>query len=937
MIKGKSNNHEIKKMMKIKILFIICALLIGGLGLITVFSQPMEESDSRTTHPPGQPKNPSPGDGATGLTGPSIKLTWQQTEVYRGAHEDIDNTWLKISTLGPCNSDSATGNIYDGEIGSAKSHQISGEKVIMDTIYYWAVKCHDEDGWGQYSNWKFTTNAKPVASITSITPSSAREGREVEFEGEGTDTEDNDDIIEYKWESSIDGIISDERQFSSLELENPLTSGIHRITFSVMDENELWSDVTDQCQRNLEIKENTPPSKPVGIKVDGDTKIDDQELTTHELEPRITWSPSSDPDPEDEREIKYIISISATPSYEKSIANEVPLSLPEYTINQELSYGDLDEYTNTMANIYYMELYSTDGYKNSEIVLDSFKVVNHPPDSPNIELQLNTQSSSETLSCIITKDNPSPSRDSDGDRITYTYMWYRNGEIQSGLSGVDKKQIPGTELNHFDTWKVEVIPNDSFVDGEVAEASIKIPNKGPNAVIKLSDPEFPSEGYYTWEEITFDATGTKDPDGDYIRDSFYTWESNISGELGKSASLINNLEPGLHQITLTVSDDHGATSNITTTIRVLESPYLVIPILSLADDVDRDKIDVGDKIGLVLRIENRGTETIEKINISFTNQDLPETSLEKIAIDSIAANISYTKIIDDYEVTKPLVNLKLVIQSSNRHDHELSEERGELLYTEESLLRFNAKTKTESDDDKMGKIMENWYWWLLIILIVLLIIAGSVLLLLKGKGKEEEEPEMVGPMGESSKEERVQPGYSVRTSDLSGEGAGMGAYPYGGPLYQHPALPMPAPYPGYSANAYLPPGPMGFGANYQQLALPAGQGFGGTGYPESDMSYLPGISEFQRGPPSGYRNEANSYQNLSDLARSTLSEDLPVQSPKPPKVVEKKAIKPKTIDAELLDESESEDELQESPSCPNCGSDVEDGWLLCPECKCRLQ
>lgn len=932
--KKKVKKSRIASVTGIKVLFVLATLVLTGIGLTAVFSSTLHE-ESRTTHPPGQPKNPSPADDATGLLGSTISLSWQQSEVYRGNHKDIDNTWLKVSTNGPCNSDSANGNIFDGQIGPSSNYQISGSKVTMGSTYYWAVKCHDEEGWGQYSNWKFSTNALPIASITSITPSQVREGCEVEFVGEGVDNVDNDDIINFEWASDIDGILSDSRTFSSMELEGPLTPGIHHITLKVQDENELWSEITDQCERILEVQENTAPSMPHGIKVDGDSLIDDNKLTTHKLQPRITWNPSSDPDPEDDNSISYVISISATNApLDHSIANEVPVVLPEYTITDvSLSYGNIDPYSNTMSNTYYIEIHSTDGFKQSEVSTAEFKVINHPPGKPDIKLLPEEPTGSDLIFCEITMNGPNPSEDEDGDRIKYTYSWYKNGRFQDQYSGegVEYGQIPKDAINHFDTWKVKVTPNDGYVDGESNQAEVLIGNQGPNIVLAITEAEFPEEGYYCWEKITFDATATTDPDGDYISDNSYIWTSNISGDLGRGAFFEPVLSPGTHEITLEITDEHNAASSITRIIEVLRSPYHIIPQW-VYEPIGKVKVD--DKIGpITFWIHNRGSETLDDLTIKLVDDGNVVTSVAPVKVSSLGANTSYPFIIEEYKITGQTVKLTVLIEGNTSKGKALSAERGEIIYNKDSYMNFTATTV---DKPSVEKESGNWFGnnghWIVLIILVILIIIGIVLWVQQPWEEDSEDPVKVDSTG---MEGELQGGYPTHTSSLEpmkvpfGKLPGMDQFPHNQPGMPPKMPPM----------AFLPPPSMyhqeqGWPMFGGQLALPAGNA--PTMLPQQQYMgashSLPGISEFQQPPHMQQQPSLFSFNEPSlNQAPTPFSGGMAPQRPEP-------NIKPKIVPTPTIgSETKVEIPENEEPACPNCDAKVQKGWLLCPECKSRLK
>ena len=83
-------------------------------------------------------------------------------------------------------------------------------------------------------------NLKPVGLIKNITPKQPKSGQEIQFRGIGTDEDGY--IISYHWESDIDGLLNNQKKFSTDEL----TIGSHLITFSVQDNDGLWSEHDSQ-------------------------------------------------------------------------------------------------------------------------------------------------------------------------------------------------------------------------------------------------------------------------------------------------------------------------------------------------------------------------------------------------------------------------------------------------------------------------------------------------------------------------------------------------------------------------------------------------------------------------------------------------------------------------------------------------------------------
>ncbi|MEM3342641.1 MAG: PKD domain-containing protein [Thermoplasmata archaeon] len=78
-------------------------------------------------------------------------------------------------------------------------------------------------------------NKAPVAQILSIKPNPAKQNSTIVFNGSSYDPDGF--IVEYRWNSSIDGIVS---RYENFGVDN-LSAGIHNISFSVKDNNGSWS------------------------------------------------------------------------------------------------------------------------------------------------------------------------------------------------------------------------------------------------------------------------------------------------------------------------------------------------------------------------------------------------------------------------------------------------------------------------------------------------------------------------------------------------------------------------------------------------------------------------------------------------------------------------------------------------------------------------
>ena len=124
----------------------------------------------------------------------------------------------------------------DGFLSDEEDFSITGFSVGNRTISF---RVQDNDG--NWSSWSTAglyiyPNAPPVGTIDSIEPSPAEKGDEVTFNGTGSDSDGT--IVAYLWESSIDGELSTDEDFSSSDL----SLGHHAITFLVQDNDGAWSD-----------------------------------------------------------------------------------------------------------------------------------------------------------------------------------------------------------------------------------------------------------------------------------------------------------------------------------------------------------------------------------------------------------------------------------------------------------------------------------------------------------------------------------------------------------------------------------------------------------------------------------------------------------------------------------------------------------------------
>jgi len=87
-------------------------------------------------------------------------------------------------------------------------------------------------------HYPIATGEPPSAYIDSISPNPATQGEDtVDFTGHGEDTDGS--VVAYEWSSDLDGILSTDEDFSVAAAA--LSLGSHSISFTVQDDNGLWS------------------------------------------------------------------------------------------------------------------------------------------------------------------------------------------------------------------------------------------------------------------------------------------------------------------------------------------------------------------------------------------------------------------------------------------------------------------------------------------------------------------------------------------------------------------------------------------------------------------------------------------------------------------------------------------------------------------------
>jgi hypothetical protein len=152
--------------------------------------------------------------------------------------------------------------------------------------------------------------------------------------------------------------------------------------------------------------------------------------------------------------------------------------------------------------------------------------------------------------------------DYDGSIILYEWSSGTDGILSSESSFDTSDLSAGTHIITF-----TVTDDDGVADS--AQATVKV-NSPPTALIVL-----PVDGsvHSQSDTISFEATGT-DTDGTVVA---YSWTSDADGVLSSTNSFsATGLSIGTHILTLTVTDDDGATASAQATMRINSPPTATI-------------------------------------------------------------------------------------------------------------------------------------------------------------------------------------------------------------------------------------------------------------------------------------------------------------------------------------------------------------------------
>lgn len=181
--------------------------------------------------------------------------------------------------------------------------------------------------------------------------------------------------------------------------------------------------------------------------------------------------------------------------------------------------------------------------------------VEPPNEKPTAAISLST--STPQVNQSMTMD-ASGSSDPDGEITSYTWTVGTNtyaGEVASHTFSITGEHAIDLRVQDDDG------ATDSTTEIVTVQEEPEPPNEGPVASFSISN-ESPTVG----QSVSFDASSSSDPDGSV---SEYNWNIEDSTRTGVSTSYTFD-SPGDYAVTLTVTDNDGATSSESRTLTVSE-------------------------------------------------------------------------------------------------------------------------------------------------------------------------------------------------------------------------------------------------------------------------------------------------------------------------------------------------------------------------------
>lgn len=394
-------------------------------------------------------------------------------------------------------------------------------------------------------------NTAPSCSMDEpLDGAEAREGEVLSLLGSASDPDEPAEDLSIEWASDVDGVLATPTAGSDGTVTastSALSAGTHTLSMTVTDSGGMT------CVDTAVVYIAAAPTVAIVSPADGDlvlggdaawfeAEVSDLEDAASSL--ALTWVDTAD----------GVLSTAPSDSAGRA-AFTAALSSGDHTVT--LTATDSDGYFTTAT---------------VDFTVDAL------PTAPIVSLGPTPAFTGDDLSASLV-----PSTDPDGDPITYTWTWYRDGIVSSASTS---STLPASATAHGETWTLEVTPNDGYGDGPTGSASQNISNTPPSVDSVAISPTSPAT------DDTLSAVAvTSDTDGDTVTLT-YAWTVN-GAEVATSAALDGSWFSKGDDVGVTVTpsdaDDTGASlaaSPVTVINSAPGAPRIAIDPASPAEGVE---------------------------------------------------------------------------------------------------------------------------------------------------------------------------------------------------------------------------------------------------------------------------------------------------------------------------------------------------------------
>lgn len=382
----------------------------------------------------------------------------------------------------------------DGELGvdevPSSSGELLGNSVLSEGRHL--ITLQVEDTTGLVGTDTVVVNVGPPNSAPScsidqpLNNDSFQVGETILFRGTATDANQDATSLSVEWSSSLDGVLSTGAPTSTGALSfgyGSLSTATHTITLRVQDETGAT------CSDAILVTIGNGPS----IRIEQPTTDSVVNLgSTVTFQGRVS-------DPDDAATSLSIL-------WESSLDGTLSTARADSSGLSSFAHGSLSRGTHTIS----AQATDSDGF----YAIDTIRLrVNGLPAAPSVSILPSSPGSSDDLVATVT----SAAVDPEGDTVTYSYAWRRNGASTSWTT----ETVPSSATTRGDTWSVTVTPSDPYGSGTAASASVSVGNALPTVSSVSISPSSPTEA----DTLSCSAGSSSDADGDSYTLA-YAWRVN---------------------------------------------------------------------------------------------------------------------------------------------------------------------------------------------------------------------------------------------------------------------------------------------------------------------------------------------------------------------------------------------------------------------------